>query len=171
MSWSSTAPSLPAGSSYGGKKSGTKAGSNYGYKVTASIARMTGNNVSIKCTLKALWGEGGKFNPPGSAYFSCGGETINPNPYPGVNSTMTRYWTGEVLPGASKSVKIGSSSAGGYYIKLTVKGPEVIVTDIPVFVNDSGTVRKARSAFVNLDDVIEECKVFINVGGVIREIK
>ena len=40
-----------------------------------------------------------------------------------------------------------------------------------MFVGEAGAVHQADKAFLNVDGDILECKVFVNDGGVIREIK
>ena len=174
MAWQTTAPTLPEGSSYGKKYTGAKSGSNYDYSVYAQIARLAGNNVSLKCYIKFTMAYGNRWVKPGGTYFYCKGDTYRDSSDtindPGDH--VTRYWVGEALPGTELSVKIGASGASGYYIKLSkIKVPGTIITDIPVFMNDGGTIHKTRGAFANIAGVIEECKVFVNVGGEIIEIK
>ena len=100
MAWQTAAPALPAGSAYGGSKKISKTGNAFAWTCTISIARLAGNNVSIKAVLKGNYGENGYagYYPPSRHYLRCSGDTAFPT---WSMSKTTRYWVGTLAPGAS----------------------------------------------------------------------
>lgn len=42
--------------------------------------------------------------------------------------------------------------------------------NIPVYINDNGTIRQVEKAYMNVGGVVKECTVYLNVGGVIKTI-
>ena len=65
-----------------------------------------------------------------------------------------------------------SYAAGGSYTQnaAAVLYAQWQRRNIPVYVNDGGTIRQAEKAYVNLGGVIRAATVYINAGGVIYEI-
>ncbi len=173
MAWQTTAPTLPEGSSYGGVKTIKKTGNAFSWTCKICIARLTGNNVSIKAVLKGAWGENGYagYYPPSRHYLKCSGDEAFPTW--SLNST-TRYWVGTLLPGSSVKVYAGHSDDAVHGLNTAYKsltGPPLIETALPIYVNADGNVAQLDKVFANVDGDILEGKVFTNVGGTIREIK
>lgn len=108
MSWSSSAPTLPSGESWGAATTGaTVISSNYSATITVEAARGIGNTYYIRVTGAFSTGEGGTFNPP-DLYFVANGEGTSIG-RPSRWSNTVRYYTGS--SSAAVSVTAGESTS------------------------------------------------------------
>ncbi|MBQ9392398.1 MAG: hypothetical protein IJU18_00205, partial [Oscillospiraceae bacterium] len=107
MSWSSTAPTLPSGSSWGTAVTKTETGSNYSARQTARAARGLGNTYYIELSVYYDLGQDlSNFYPSDPTYFVANGESISVG-RPSRYQTITRYYTGS--SSSSASVRVGES--------------------------------------------------------------
>ena len=136
MGWTTTAPTLPSGSSYGGAQTYTVKGNWWGYTATISIARLSTNQVSIRFVLDAIWGSEG-YNPPYAWYLGVGSNVTKSYTF----TDRTVYWTGTLAAGST----VQTSTAGynqdgttqGTIQKKTFTGP-AYVTKYTVAYNANG---------------------------------
>lgn len=128
MSWSTSAPSLPSGSSWSSVGSASHTSNNYSATVAVHIARLATNQVGIRFVLTASDGSYNVYYPPGYADFSVGNDTKRV----AWGKSLTWYWTGTLNSGATVTVKAGGSNSSAYdnatFLSKTATGPAYVTT-------------------------------------------
>ena len=174
MAWSTSAPTLPSGSSWTGSTSITQISRNHiKLDCEISIARLEGNNVAVKCHV-TVWK--GTYDDYYSAhlYLKEGdsaaetGISTPPGPVYSSGKTMDVYWTGEKAAGASVSITVGLDNDSPSLRTKTLTAPALLA--LPVWVNDGGTLKQVEKAYYNDNGTIKECAVYYNDNGSIKEI-
>ena len=170
MGWSTTAPTLPSGSSWTGETSISQIIRNY-WKLdcTMYIARLSGQGVTVKChfTLSA-----GSYGYSNNEYFYLkeGSSSADTSiQYPSSAGTKDIYWTGDKAAGASVSITVGAVGDSTARQTKTLTAPALLA--LPIWLNDGGTLKQIEKAYYNDNGTIKECAVYYNDNGTIKEIK
>lgn len=111
MGWSSTAPTLPSGESWGNTKTTSNSSNNFNQDLTAQSARGIGNTYYIKFSVYWTKGSNGVFSPYNPTYYIAGSDSASIGK-PSEWSTVTRYYTGTAS--SSTTVKVGTSSSTSF---------------------------------------------------------
>ena len=173
MAWSTTAPTLPAGSSWGGEQSMAAYTANY-YKISAklTIARLAGEQVAVRVVFTLAEGSYGTYNG-NNTYFHLKTDSEAANDsiaFPSTVGTKTVYWTGTKAAGVSIAVTVGVYNNSASHVTKTFTAPALLA--LPLYVRPEGDgVRQAVKAYANVGGTIKECAVYANVGGVIKELR
>ena len=173
MAWSTTAPALPAGSSWGGEQTMAAYTANY-YKISArlTIARLAGEQVAVRVVFTLAEGSYGTYNGYNTCFhLKTDSEAADDSvSFPSAVGTKTVYWTGSRAAGVSVAVTVGVYNNSASQVTKTFTAPALLA--LPLYVRpDSGAVRQVVKAYANVGGVIKECAVYANVGGVIKELK
>lgn len=131
MGWSTSAPTLPSGSSWTGETSISQIIRNY-WKLdcTMYIARLSGQGVAVKChfTLSA-----GSYGYSNNEYFYLkeGSSAADTRfQYPSTATTKDIYWTGDKAAGASVSITVGAVGDSSARQTKTLTAPALITYTI-----------------------------------------
>jgi hypothetical protein len=154
MGWGTTAPTLPAGSSWKSVGSVKSTQNKYEAQVSIAIARLATNQVAIRFILNTYNGETSTFKPPDYMDFQVGSSIQSYNW--GVNlpyvTSKTAYWTGTLAAGSTVKVYAGGHDSGGSafshatYIGKTATGPDYVTKyTITYKANGSGQADQAQS--------------------------
>lgn len=174
MAWSTSAPTLPSGSSWTGSTSISQIIRNHiKLDCTLSIARLEGNNVAVKCHFTIKWGSYGDYYVA-TLYLKEGGSAADtsittPDTVYSAGTTMDVYWTGEKAAGASVSITVGLNNDSASQRTKTLTAPALLA--LPIWVDDGGTLKQVEKAYYNDNGTIKECAVYYNDNGTIKEIK
>ena len=164
--WSTTEPTFPPDSpAYSGEQ-------DFGYHQTSYavihawgwIRRAEGRNVVIKLDILTDSGDSGYSR--GYFYLKAGSEDADTSiQMPDSQYTYHSYvyWKGELDEDATISVTAGINNADSTQTTKQFTGPAVL--NIPLYVNESGTVYQIEKAYANVNGTIKECDVYANVGG------
>lgn len=157
MGWTSTAPTMPDGSSPSYKSAGSvgRSSSVYNCSIEFAYARLDKNNIAIRFKLTASSGSSAYY-PPGYVNFTVGSSTKN---Y-GWATSLTRWWTGTLNENATVKVKAGgSNSTTSYdhatYGEKTITGPAYVTKYTITYHSNNGagstaTQSKTYGTAVNL---------------------
>ncbi len=158
MSWTTTPPSLPSGSSYASVGSWNKTANKYTTAGTISIARLGTNQVSIRFTLSTNNGSTSTFAPPGYMDFKVGNSTKSYGW--GAKISATVYWTGTLNKDATIATAAGAHDSGSAfshatYLSKNAKGPAYVTKYTITYYSNNGagttaTPSKTYGAAVNL---------------------
>ena len=169
MSWSTTAPSLPSGSSW--VKKGTISISNNQLDVTGTVfcARLADQGFALKIVeTRTFHLTNPNFTDFYKTYHRCDvagvtGEAYTESDFGPSGSTKTYYFTGIAAPGASIKVFVGVKvdSAGMQEISFTA--PELLGPT--VYIKVGGAWKKASKVYVKSSGAWKEGQLKINVGG------
>lgn len=139
--WSSTAPTLPAGSEWSAYTAATSYTANH-YKHTLSIrvARLAGRQVAIDCQYVQANGSYGDWSAPGTATFTPRVGTANENAttLSASKSTRHRYYVTDADPGVTLRVTVTISGVSAATIYRTITAPAILPTGMSVFIYDGG---------------------------------
>jgi len=121
MGWTKDNP----GGSYSVKVSNKKQNANaFSYTYEVAIARLTGNQVSIRVKSALGYGQQGTsvFIPPNEQRFGAGTDYT----YPAGSSGATRYWVGALNKDDKKTITVGGTIPSGYtnYFSWSIAGPD-----------------------------------------------
>lgn len=167
MGWSTSAPTLPSGSSWVQK--GTTSWENNHIRIasTVSVARLDGEKIAVKITetrtqIGTYWFTGNYMrvdigSTTGTAY------TTDWSANSGVAKSI--YFTGTAAAGATIKVIVGFSTNTSDSLKsVSFTAPELLGN--AVWVNVGGTWKKSKAVYVKLvSGVWTKALVKINVGG------
>ncbi len=175
MAWSTSAPTLPSGSSWGSEKKMSKYEQNhFAMTPTLFIARLSGAGIAVKVDLLMANGEYGDYDGVNGKYYLMtrrSGEPDDENTdikFPTVVGTKTVYWTGTAAAGETIRVFVGVSGIGSSNQYKDFTAPAIL--NIPLFANSAGTVYQVEKAYANVSGVgVKEVTVYANVGGEIKE--
>lgn len=132
MGWSTTAPTLPTGSSWKSVGSWNTTANKYSTAGTIAIARLATNQVAVRFVLNTNSGSTSTFAPPGCMDFKVGDSTQSYGW--GASISKTVYWTGTLNAGAKVKVAAGAHDSGGSafshatYLEKTATGPDYVTT-------------------------------------------
>ena len=158
MGWTTTAPTLPSGSSYASVGSWNTTKNKYSTAGSIAIARLATNQVSIRFTLNTNTGSTSTFAPPGYMDFKVGDSTKS---YAwGANISKTVYWTGTLNKDATIATAAGAHDSGSVfshatYLSKNAKGPAYVTTNTITYHANNGsgstaTQSKTYGSSVNL---------------------
>lgn len=108
-SWSSSAPTLPSGSSWGNTETASYTENTWKMTLTMKSARGIGNTYYIRIQAKFENGSEGTYYTPNTVYFFASGDYKGYTP-PSSGVTLTRYYTGTSSTAQTQSG--GSTTAG-----------------------------------------------------------
>ena len=166
MGWSTTAPTLPSGSSWVQEQT-TEFLSNYWKLDTVrSIARLEGTSIAIKVVATMSNGSYGDFINPGNYYLSAtaGGTTsTNTTSYSMSKGTQTFYYVGTAEAGSTVTTVVGYVDSGASRIPKTFTAPALLGPT--VYINVGGTWKQASAVCVKSSGAWKEGQLKINVGG------
>lgn len=167
MGWSTSAPTLPSGSSWVQK--GTTSWENNHIRITStvSVARLDGDQIAVRITetrtqIGTYWQTDNYMRVDvggvtGTAYTTAWSANS------GVAKSI--YFTGTAAAGATIKVIVGYRSDTSASLKtVSFTAPELLGN--AVWVNVGGTWKKAKAVYVKLvSGVWTKARVKINVGG------
>ena len=166
MGWSTTAPTLPSGSSWVQK--GTTSWENNHIRIasTVSVARLDGDNIAVRITetrtqVGTLWQTGNYMRvdigvTTGTAYTTAWSANS------GVAASI--YYTGTAAAGETVNVIVGwREDTSSSQKTVSFAAPELLGPT--VWLNVGGTWKKAKSVHIKSNGVWTDARVKINVGG------
>ena len=165
MGWSTSAPTLPSGSSWA--QVGTTSVETNNLKITSTIyaARLDGNGFSVRVTETRTFYKS-YFN---QTYHRCDIGGVTGTAYTGswpANSgdTVSYYFTGEAAAGASITVTVGrQADSTGDMKASTFTAPALLGPT--VYIKVGGTWKQATSVYVKISGAWKDALAKINVGG------
>ena len=165
MGWSTSAPTLPGGSSWA--QVGTTSVETNNLKITSTIyaARLDGNGFAVRVTETRTFYKS-YFN---QTYHRCDIGGVTGTAYTGswpANSgdTVSYYFTGEAAAGASITVTVGrQADSTGDMKSSTFTAPALLGPT--VYIKVGGAWKKASKVYVKSSGAWKEGRLKINVGG------
>ena len=165
MGWSTSAPTLPSGSSWA--QVGTTYVETNNLKITSTIyaARLDGNGFAVRVTETRTFYRS-YFD---QTYHRCdiGGVTgtASTGSWPANSGdTVSYYFTGEAAAGASITVTVGrQTDSTGDMESSTFTAPALLGPT--VYINVGGTWKQASAVYVKSSGAWKEGQLKINVGG------
>ena len=165
MGWSTSAPTLPSGSSWA--QVGTTFVETNNLKITSTIyaARLDGNGFAVRVTETRTFYKS-YFN---QTYHRCDIAGVTGTAYTGswpANSgdTVSYYFTGEAAAGASITVTVGrQADSTGDRKSSTFTAPALLGPT--VYIKVGGAWKKASKVYVKSSGAWKEGQLKINVGG------
>ena len=143
MAWTTTAPTLPNGSSWVQEQTTNFVSNHWTLNTTRYIARLDGNNIAVKVVAVMSNGSYGTFYTPGKYYLSlsAGGETVtDTTTYTMNKGTQTFYCVGVAEPGSTVSTTIGYIDSSSSRKKITFTAPALLIVTLNIsFDSQSGT--------------------------------
>ena len=165
MGWSTSAPTLPAGSAWA--QVGTTSVETNNLKITSTIyaARLDGNGFAVRVTETRTFYKS-NFN---QTYHRCDIGGVTGTAYTGswpANSgdTVSYYFTGEAAAGASITVTVGrQADSTGDMKSSTFTAPALLGPT--VYIKVGGTWKQAASVYIRVSGAWKDALVKIKVGG------
>ena len=165
MGWSTSAPTLPSGSSWA--QVGTTSVETNNLKITSTIyaARLDGNGFAVRVTETRTFYRS-YFD---DTYHRCDIAGVTGTAYTGswpANSgdTVSYYFTGEAAAGASITVTVGrKADSTGDMKSSTFTAPALLGPT--VYIKVGGAWKKASKVYVKSSGAWKEGQLKINVGG------
>lgn len=165
MGWSTSAPTLPAGSAWA--QVGTTSVETNNLKITSTIyaARLDGNGFAVRVTETRTFYKS-YFN---QTYHRCDIGGVTGTAYTGswpANSgdTVSYYFTGEAAAGASITVTVGrQADSTGDMKASTFTAPALLGPT--VYIKVGGTWKQAASVYIRVSGAWKDALAKINVGG------
>lgn len=165
MGWSTSAPTLPAGSAWA--QVGTTSVETNNLKITSTIyaARLDGNGFAVRVTETRTFYKS-YFN---QTYHRCDIGGVTGTAYTGswpANSgdTVSYYFTGEAAAGASITVTVGrQADSTGDMKASTFTAPALLGPT--VYIKVGGTWKQAASVYIRVSGAWKDALVKIKVGG------
>lgn len=138
MGWTSDAPTLPPGVSYSRVGSATRTMNHYKVTVYIDIARLNGDQVSIKFSGSAQAGSYGDYYPPSYSSYKVGNSSSN------FSWCATRYWVGSLAAGATVTVQSGASNSSktfdhATYLTKDATGPAYVTPYTIEYIGNGST--------------------------------
>ena len=165
MGWSTSAPTLPAGSAWA--QVGTTSVETNNLKITSTIyaARLDGNGFAVRVTETRTFYKS-YFN---QTYHRCDIGGVTGTAYTGswpANSgdTVSYYFTGEAAAGASITVTVGrQADSTGDMKASTFAAPALLGST--VYIKVGGTWKQAASVYIRVSGAWKDALAKINIGG------
>lgn len=166
MAWSTTAPTLPSGSSWVQTQTTTFLSNHWKLDTTRSIARLEGTSIAIKVVATMSDGSYGSFINPGKYHLSAtaGGTTsTNTTSYSMTKGTQTFYYVGTAKAGSTVTTVVGYVDNNESRISKTFTAPALLGPS--VYIKVGGTWKQASKVYVKSSGAWKEGQLKINVGG------
>lgn len=135
MAWTTTAPTLPNGSSWVQEQTTNFVQNHWTLNTIRSIARLDGNNIAVKVVAVMSNGSYGTFYTPGKYYLSlsAGGETVtDTTTYTMSKGTQTFYCVGVAEPGSTVSTTVGYIDSSSSRKKITFTAPALLIVTLNI---------------------------------------
>ena len=165
MGWSTSAPTLPAGSAWA--QVGTTYVETNNLKITSTIyaARLDGNGFAVRVTETRTFYKS-NFN---QTYHRCDIGGVTGTAYTGswpANSgdTVSYYFTGEAAAGASITVTVGRQADSTGDMKASTFAAPALLGPT-VYIKVGGTWKQAASVYIRVSGAWKDAMVKIKVGG------
>ena len=166
MGWSTSAPTLPSGSSWVQKGTTSWENNNIRISSTVSVARLDGDQIAVRITetrtqIGTLWQTDNYMRVDvggvtGTAYTTAWSANS------GVAKSI--YFTGTAAAGATIDVIVGYPGISASLKTVSFTAPELLGN--AVWVNVGGTWKKSKAVYVKLvSGVWTKARIKINVGG------
>lgn len=143
MAWTTTAPTLPNGSSWVQEQTTNFVQNHWTLNTTRYIARLDGNNIAVKVVAVMSNGSYGTFYTPGKYYLSmaAGGQTVtDTTTYTMSKGTKTFYCVGVAEPGSTVSTTVGYIDSSSSRKGITFTAPAFLVITLNIsFDSQNGT--------------------------------
>lgn len=143
MAWTTTAPTLPNGSSWVQEQTTNFVSNHWTLNTTRYIARLDGNNIAVKVVAVMSNGSYGTFYTPGKYHLSlsAGGETVtDTTTYTMNKGTQTFYCVGVAEPGSTVSTTVGYIDSSSSRKKITFTAPALLIVTLNIsFDSQNGT--------------------------------
>ena len=165
MSWSTSAPTLPSGSSWA--QVGTTSWENNNIRIasTVSVARLDGDQIAVRITetrtqIGTYWQTGNYMRvdiggTTGTAYTTAWSENS------GVAKSI--YFTGNAAAGATINVIVGDPDVSASMKSVSFSAPALLGPT--VYIKVGGTWKQASAVYVKSSGAWKEGQLKINVGG------
>lgn len=141
MGWSTTAPTLPSGSSWVQEQTTNFVSNHWTLDTTRYIARLDGNSIAVKVVAVMSNGSYGTFYSPGKYYLSmnAGGQTVtDTTTYSMTKGTQTFYCTGVADPNSTVSTTVGYIDSSASRIQKTFTAPALLVVSLTITFDTQG---------------------------------
>ena len=165
MGWSTSAPTLPAGSAWA--QVGTTSVETNNLKITSTIyaARLDGNGFAVRVTETRTFYKS-NFN---QTYHRCDIGGVTGTAYTGswpANSgnTVSYYFTGEAAAGASIKVTVGRQADSTGDMKASTFAAPALLGPT-VYIKVGGTWKQAASVYIRVSGAWKDALAKINIGG------
>lgn len=165
MGWSTSAPTLPAGSAWA--QVGTTSVETNNLKITSTIyaARLDGNGFAVRVTETRTFYKS-YFN---QTYHRCDIGGVTGTAYTGswpANSgdTVSYYFTGEAAAGTSITVTVGRQADSTGDMKASTFAAPALLGPT-VYIKVGGTWKQAASVYIRVSGAWKDALAKINVGG------
>lgn len=165
MGWSTSAPTLPSGSSWA--QVGTTSVETNNLKITSTIyaARLDGNGFAVRVTETRTFYKS-YFN---QTYHRCDIGGVTGTAYTGswpANSgdTVSYYFTGEAAAGTSITVTVGRQADSTGDMKASTFAAPALLGPT-VYIKVGGTWKQATSVYIRVSGAWKDAPVKIKVGG------
>ena len=165
MGWSTSAPTLPAGSAWA--QVGTTSVETNNLKITSTIyaARLDGNGFAVRVTETRTFYKS-YFN---QTYHRCNIGGVTGTAYTGswpANSgdTVSYYFTGEAAAGTSITVTVGRQADSTGDMKASTFAAPALLGPT-VYIKVGGTWKQAASVYIRVSGAWKDALAKINVGG------
>ena len=165
MAWSTSAPTLPAGSAWA--QVGTTSVETNNLKITSTIyaARLDGNGFAVRVTETRTFYKS-YFN---QTYHRCDIGGVTGTAYTGswpANSgdTVSYYFTGEAAAGTSITVTVGRQADSTGDMKASTFAAPALLGPT-VYIKVGGTWKQATSVYIRVSGAWKDALVKIKVGG------
>ena len=165
MAWSTTAPELPGGSEW--TQVGTTIYQDNTITITSVVycARLNGQGFALKVDETRSHAIGNST----ALYLRCDINGVNGTPETGIkgtkgNGSTTAYFTGEAAAGVQITVTV-SLSGSNYDTRDRFTFTATELLGPTVWLNVSGTWKKAKAVHIKANGAWKESRVKINVGG------
>ena len=165
MGWSTSAPTLPSGSSWA--QVGTTYVETNNLKITSTIyaARLDGNGFAVRVTETRTFYKS-YFN---QTYHRCDIGGVTGTAYTGswpANSgdTVSYYFTGEAAAGTSITVTVGRQADSTGDMKASTFAAPALLGPT-VYIKVGGTWKQATSVYIRVSGAWKDALVKIKVGG------
>ena len=135
MAWTTTAPTLPNGSSWVQEQTTKFIANHWTLDTTRSIARLDGNNIAVKVVAVMSNGSYGTFYTPGKYHLSmtAGGQTVtDTTTYTMSKGTQTFYCVGVAEPGSTVSTTVGYIDSSSSRKVITFTAPALLVVTLNI---------------------------------------
>lgn len=135
MAWTTTAPTLPNGSSWVQEQTTNFVSNHWTLNTTRYIARLDGNNIAVKVVAVMSNGSYGTFYTPGKYYLSmaAGGQTVtDTTTYTMSKGTKTFYCVGVAEPGSTVSTTVGYIDSSSSRKGITFTAPALLIVTLNI---------------------------------------
>ena len=165
MGWSTSAPTLPSGSSWAQKGTTSWENNNIRITSTVSVARLDGDQIAVRITetrtqIGTYWQTGNYMRvdiggTTGTAYTTAWSENS------GVAKSI--YFTGNAAAGATINVIVGYPDVSSSMRSVSFSAPALLGPT--VYVKVGGAWKQASKVYVKSSGSWKEGQLKINVGG------